>query len=279
MSTNVNSLPPGFLLSQHSLSTYQRCKRRFWLRYVERQPWPMPEGEQPLEYQQHLERGVVFHRWLERAQLGLPVDEQARRSPDPLLQTWWSAWKSFDLAVLPSEITLSELPLTITLGDYRLYARYDLLAMENSGRAVIVDWKTLQTVPPLSTLRGRLQTHIYCYMLARVGSIITGGSPVIPERIEMCYWFANHPDDTVYVPYSNAMYERDEAMLTGLAREIAASPPEGFTLTEHRELCAACVYRTLCERSIEPGAERTVTWLDEEIDFNVDLEQTPAIDW
>ena len=275
----VNHLPPGFQLSQHSLSTYQRCKRRFWLKYVQRQPWPVAEVEQPLEYQQHLERGVVFHRWLERAQLGLPVDQQVGAVNDLLLQAWWSAWKSFDYTLLPNQVLLPELPLTISLGIYRLYARYDLIALTPGGRAVIMDWKTLQTVPPLRTLRTRMQTRIYCYILASTGSVLTGGAPVAPEQIEMCYWFANAPDATVYLPYSRASFEDDRLLLTSLAEEIAASPEEAFTLTDRRELCASCQYRTLCERAAAPEAARAADWLDEDVDFAIDLERTPSVDW
>ncbi|MCE5258759.1 MAG: PD-(D/E)XK nuclease family protein [Chloroflexi bacterium] len=279
MSAAANHLPAGFQLSQHSLSTYQRCKRRFWLRYVQRQPWPMAEGEQPLEYQQHLQRGVIFHRWLERAQLGLPVDLQVNATDDPLLQSWWSAWKSFDYALLPHEVLLSEYPLTIGLGAYRLYARYDLIALQREGRAVIVDWKTLQAVPSLKTLRTRLQTRIYCYMLACAGNILTQGAPVAPERIEMCYWFANEPEATVYIPYSRANLEDDRVLLTELAEEIAGAPEEAFTKTERQEYCITCAYRTLCERAGTSGSPRAAEWLDEDVDFALDLERTPAVDW
>ena len=92
MSNSLLALPEGFLFSQHSLTTYQRCKRRFWYRYVQRQPWPMAEDKEPLQYQQQLARGVTFHRWLERAHLGLPVTEQVAASNDPELQAWWRAW-------------------------------------------------------------------------------------------------------------------------------------------------------------------------------------------
>lgn len=279
MSTNIEHLPAGFLLSQHSLSTYQRCKRRFWLKYVQHQPWPVTETEQPLEYQRHLERGVVFHRWIERSLMGLAADTQASLGDDPELTTWWAAWKSFDLAQLPDELRLPELPLTIRLGIFRLYARYDLVALKRGERAVIMDWKTLQSVPPLGVLRHRMQTRIYCYMLARAGSVITGGAALAPEQVEMCYWFTVQPEAMVTIPYTRAAYEQDQQLLNSLAEEIASLPAEAFTLTDKRENCAACQYRTLCERSASQPGQKPADWLDEDADFALDLDSVPAVDW
>jgi hypothetical protein len=273
------ALPAGFLFSQHSLTTYQRCKRRFWYRYVQRQPWPMAEDQEPLAYQQQLARGVVFHRWLERAQLGLPVNEQAVASDDLELQAWWRAWLSFDMSTLPRDVRRAELPLVTALGRHRLYARYDLLALDHSGRAVIIDWKTMHSVPPLPILRNRLQTRIYCCILASAGSVYTA-EPLQPEQITMGYWFANQPQAAVYLPYSRAGYEADQHLLRSLVTEIDTLPADGFTLTEQRAQCLRCNYRTLCERSsgaadATPGND----WLDEEVDFKLDLEQAPIIDW
>ena len=40
----MSLIEPGHLFSQHSLRTYQRCPRRFLLRYIDRQPWPAPNA-------------------------------------------------------------------------------------------------------------------------------------------------------------------------------------------------------------------------------------------
>lgn len=270
-------LPEGFLLSQHSLSTYQRCKRRFLLKYVHRQPWPVSEGDEPLETQQHLERGVLFHRWIERALQGLPSTVTGSRISDSVLAAWWDAWRAFDLEQLPQGIILVELPLVVALPPFRLYARYDMLALKSGGRSVIMDWKTLQSVPSVRTLSSRLQTRIYSCVLADAGAVLTGGVPIDPESIEMGYWFADAPDNTVFLAYSRIQHDADRAFLTGLAQEIASLPEEAFAKTEQLSLCASCTYRTLCERA--DGSASGAEWLDEEIDFALDSEATPFVDW
>ena len=280
MSDSSRALPEGFLFSQHSLTTYQRCKRRFWFKYAQHQPWPMAEDKEPLQYQQQLARGVVFHRWLERAHLGLPVSEQVAASNDLELQSWWRAWLTFDETTLPQDVRQAELPLVVPLGRHRLYARYDLLTLDRSGRAVIIDWKTLRTVPPLAVLRNRLQTRIYCYILASAGTVFTEVSQLKPEQISMCYWFANDPQATVYLPYSRTLFDADQQLLNSLVAEIDSLPEQGFTLTEQRAQCARCNYRTLCERATDSTSlAQGIDWLDEDVDFNLELDKAPIIDW
>ena len=184
-------IEPGYLFSQHSLNTFSRCRRRFLLKYVDRQPWPMPEEEDPLEYAEHLARGRVFHQWLARDHLGLPVDAIAAACDDALLQRWWAAYQVFDHEQLPSGWQQAELPVVVPLGAHRLYARYDLLALDMDGEAVIVDWKTLETVPSRRILETRVQTRVYLYTLVAAGQVLTGGPPVEPDRAAMLYLVAN----------------------------------------------------------------------------------------
>ena len=69
-----------------------------------------------------------------------------------------------------------ELTLSVPLGDHRLIAKFDLLAIEPGGRAVIVDWKTGQRRQGQSWLAGRLQTRVYRYVLAQAGAHLNDGA-------------------------------------------------------------------------------------------------------
>ncbi len=176
MTEETGLIPPGYLFSQHSLNTYLRCPRRFLLKYVEHQPWPMPEEQDPLGYEAHLARGRVLHHWLARHHLGLEMEPIVAATPDPNLQAWWRAALHFDRAALPQGLREAELPVVVPLGRYRLYARYDYLALDPAGDAVIVDWKTLETRPSAKVLRQRVQTRVYLYTLVAAGHVLTGGA-------------------------------------------------------------------------------------------------------
>jgi len=272
-------LPAGYLFSQHSLNTFVRCPRRFLLKYVDRQPWPMPEEEDPQEYLEHLARGRIFHQWLARLHLDLAVEPIASASEDAQLRAWWAAAQQFDRDELPSWLREAELPVVIPLGDYRLYARYDLVALDPGGEAVIVDWKTLAALPSERTLRSRMQTRVYLYTLVAAGHILSEGIPVNPANARMVYWFANYPDATTTIRYSAQAFREDGQYLMQLAEQIAHQPREAFARTDDLRQCAHCAYRSLCQRDEQQAAAERSDWLDEDIDFELELEDVPELDY
>jgi len=272
-------IQPGHLFSQHSLNTYLRCRRRFLLKYVDRQPWPTPEDEDPWTYQNHLLRGRIFHQWLAREHLGLDMAPIVAACDDPRLRAWWDAVSRFDRDTLPSGLREAELPVVVPLGAYRLYARYDYLALDPGGDAVIVDWKTLEHLPSLRILRERVQTRVYLYTLVAAGHVLTGGVPVRADRTAMLYWFANFPEQTATIPYSQQAFQRDGRELLRLANEIAAQPREAFARTDDLRTCARCNYRTLCERVDVGPAEEGEDWLDEDLDFELELEEVEELEY
>jgi CRISPR/Cas system-associated exonuclease Cas4 (RecB family) len=278
-------IQPGYLFSQHSLDTYRRCKRRFLLKYVDRQPWPCLEDDNPLPYRQHLERGRVFHHWLARRHVGIDMGPIVRAHEDLDLRRWWREVERFDWCALPSGLREAELPVVVPIGAYRLYARFDLLALDVGGDAVIVDWKTLERRPSQRTLRDRMQTRIYLYALIAAGRVLTGGTPIAPDQASMLYWFAIFPEETATVSYSEAEYCRDGEMLEDLIKEVANLPRDAFAPTDDVRQCAHCNYATLCHReAATPGVasaagDDAVDWLDEDVDFAIELEQVQELDY
>ena len=272
-------IEPGHLFSQHSLNTFLRCPRRFLLKYVDRQPWPMPEDEEPEKYQKSLERGRIFHQWLARRQLGIDMEPIVSACPDVELRGWWRAAQGFALDELPSAIREAELAIAVPLGDYRLYARFDYVAIDPGEDAAIVDWKTLVTVPSDRRLRQRIQTRVYLYTLVAAGSVLTGGVPIEPENARMIYWFANYPTQTATVPYSRQAFQRDARDLESLVMDIVQRRREDMHMTDDRRECTRCNYRSLCRRTgiVESGEEKD--WLDEDLDFDLELEDVPELDY
>lgn len=250
-------LAPDFTFSQHSLGDFKDCPRRFYLKYVARQPWPLvevsPQALDALRYREDLQRGARFHRWIERYWLGLPEPPDLS---DPTLAQWWAKFTQTDFNDLPPQ-RLPEVELVAALGAHSVYARFDLLAITppeaDEPRAVIVDWKTLHHPEDLSLefYKNRIQTRVYLYVLATAGSAFTEGRPLKPEQCSLRYWLVNHPGDPwIEISYSQAQYERDRAQLGGLIESILARQDEAaFEMTADERQCTYCTFRTLCRRS------------------------------
>ena len=111
------------------------------------------------------------------------------------------------------------------LGEFALTARFDLLAVDEvSGRAVVVDWKTMRGERAMRSdfLRERVQTRVYLYALAMAGGPYRGEVDG-PPGCEFHYWMANAPGDRwVRFVYDLASFERDRAYLTSLSVDAAA---------------------------------------------------------
>ena len=258
-------LDPAFKFSQHSLSDFVDCPRRFYLRYVAKQAWPLvetdPLGLDPFQRQLYLWRGTVLHRWIERHWLGVP----AAASDDPELNLWWVRFQNTDFSDLPAQ-RLPELALVAALDERLLYARFDLLAVED-GRAIIIDWKTLrgERAPRYQVFAERLQTRIYLYVLATASAAYNNGVPFAPEQIRMRYWLANFPDAPwVEVPYSEEQYARDREWLQQLIADVTRREGEAqFEMTPDERKCAYCTYRTLCRRTeAQAQPPQSDQWID-----------------
>ncbi len=246
------ALPTDFQFSQGSLQDYVDCPRRFRLRHVQRLAWPAPEAEPLAEHEQTVRRGAAFHRLIQQHGVGIPAERLSSLVTDEEVERWWRNYLTGGPADLPPSRSY-EVVLSAPLGDWRLLARYDLVAVEAGRRAVIVDWKTSQRRPQRSWMAGRLQTQVYPYVLVRAGGELNGGQPFRPEQVEMVYWFANAPAEPLRFAYDAAQYAADEARLAALVAEIGALGDEDFPMAADERHCRYCVYRSLCARGVEAG--------------------------
>src|SRR6185503_18104549 len=126
---------------------YTDCARRFKLRYLDRLSYPAVETEPTLENEKHLQEGEYFHRLVQQHLIGIPADQIAKLANTPPLQRWWGNFQSFRQTNLASLTNcLTEVTLSAPLGNYRLLAKYDLIAIEND-KVTIYDWKTYRKRP------------------------------------------------------------------------------------------------------------------------------------
>jgi len=252
--------PADLQFSQASLQDFVDCPRRFHLRYVLRVVWPAIAAEPVEEYERHQQLGLTFHRMVQQHLVGIP---EARLSPlaaDPDLERWWRNYSVYHPAGMSPDAAADaahrypEVTLTASLVERRLLAKYDLVVVQPGLRAVIFDWKTSPTRTKPLTLKARLQTRVYRYLLARAGAHFNAGQPFDPTQIEMIYWFAEHPEAPVRLPYDAAQYHDDEVYLTGLIEQILSLDEDAFTPTEDERRCAYCPYRSYCDRGVKAGA-------------------------
>lgn len=273
------NLPDDFVFSQTSLQDYVDCPRRFELRYVLRQRWPAPEVDDMLEFEARMEKGDQFHHLVHQHLAGIAAEKLLASSGDADVRRWFEMYLETGLEDVP-EPRRPETTITVPLGEAMVLAKFDLLAVEPGGRALIVDWKTSERLPSAERLAKRLQTIVYRYVLAAGGDAFYGGQPIPPERIEMIYWYADHEGTTRRFPYDARQFAADAAYLEGLANEIATRP--AFPLTPDVTRCRFCPYRSLCDRGVQAG--RLEEWDDgeDEIDlttFTLDIDQIAEIEY
>jgi hypothetical protein len=239
-----------FTFSQSSMQDYADCPRRFQLRYIEQLAWPAVETEPAIENERHQQEGLLFHRLVQQHLIGLPTEKLARLANTPDLRRWWGNWQDFrslaDFGSLYPELTLSA-----PLGQHRLLAKYDLVAVRSDKKALIFDWKTYHKRPRDEWMAARLQTRVYRALLIQAGAHLNQQMPFQPEQIEMIYWYADFPAEPAHFPYTAGQYKRDWDALTSLVAEIAAR--RDFPLTDNEEKCAYCSYRSYCNRGTRAG--------------------------
>ena len=271
-------------LSQSSLQDHVDCARRFHLRYIERLSYPAIESEPALENEKHQQEGEYFHRLVQQYLIGIPGEQIAKIANTVNLQKWWENFSTSenltgllreDLSGLYPEATLSA-----PLGNFRLVAKYDLIATEN-GKATIYDWKTYRKHPRNEWLATRMQTRVYRALLVHAGVHLNNGLPFKPEQIEMVYWFSDFPNEPARFAYTSAQYKRDWDMLVKLADEIlrtAQDRASSYPLTDDRTKCSYCPYRSYCDRGIRAGdIDHAEVEMEAEELFDVNFEQIGEI--
>lgn len=276
------NLPDDFTFSQSSLQDYVYCARRFELRYIKRLRYPALKTENALAYEEQKRRGDRFHKMIQQYLLGVPADLLAKSlGDDDELAGWWQTFMDDGLLGLPPKRYV-EMTLQTYLQGYRLIAKYDLLAIEPSRQAVIVDWKTTSYVPPSEEehiLESCLQTTVYRYVLAQAGAYLYG-EMIPPENIRMMYFFAARDGQRITFDYSMRQMQADEAELLQLIGDIQTS--QIFPLTEQRKHCRYCRFRSHCNRGDQAGDWNEANFDDEPSDdegFEIDFDQIAEIEF
>ena len=246
---SLPAIMPPFTFSQSSLRDFDRCPRLFLLRYVEGLEWPATAASRRWELS--LQARQRFHRLLHQHYIGVKVDAIIAAEPaDSSIRAWWEAFQQYPPALFDAE-TYPEVALSTPIGEYRLVARFDLLAVVPSRRAIIVDWKTDRLPASPDELRDRWQTVVYQYVLAVAGAPYFGGALPLPESISMVYWFADYAASPVILGYEGGCHEEARRRLSAKIAEIARLPASEFAPCDDERICGYCAYQSYCKRGLE----------------------------
>jgi len=239
-------LPVPFIFSQSSLHDYSDCERRFYLRYIAQLTWPAVESEPILENERRQMEGQLFHRLVQQHWLGLPSDKLTRMANTSTLSQWWENYLNYDFHLDEHEI-YPELNLTAQIGNHRLTANYDLVAIRDD-KIYIFDWKTYQKRPRENLLAKTYQTRVYRTLMVQAGGYLTKNIAINPEKVEMVYWLANFPMQPILFPYNTSQSVRDWQHLDAMIDKIDTQ--EEFPMTADDKKCKFCPYRSYCDRGI-----------------------------
>ncbi len=260
-------LPDDFVYSQSSLQDYVDCRRRFFLRYVLRLAWPAAVTEPEAERENFMRLGNLFHRLIQQHVLGIPENILGESLSGDLAR-WWENYLRHPIADLP-DLRRAEVMVSAPLADRRLEAKFDLLAIDPGERAVIVDWKTSRRRPSPQYLADRLQSRVYPFLLAQTAQDVGFRDTILPEQIEMIYWFSDYPGEPHRFTYSKAQLQADEKILTTLVEEVDRLEEKEFERTTEVVRCTYCPYRSLCRRGDSAGEYQA--W-NEDAEVDVEME-------
>jgi len=276
-------LPSNFQFSQSNLQDFSDCPRRFQLKYINQLSWPAVEAEPALKNERLLILGNNFHKLAQQHFLGVPKEDlNAIAGKNEHLSKWLEHFLIYQSQITHKSTQLfPEISLSAPIADYRLFAKFDLLSVDPENHLIIYDWKTSRNLPKRAWLQNRLQTHVYPYILFRSANSIPLLDEVSPDKINMVYWFSNHPSEPVHFRYDTKQFKRDDSFLTKLVKQVEALHSEdAAALTADLKLCEYCVYRSLCNRGIEAGSSDEMDLPDDyEIGIDFNFEQIAEIEF
>ncbi len=258
----ISIVTDSLLLSRYKLTTFLACQRRFELRYLQKLPWP----QRPLSVQDEdvLARGQAFHQVLQRHFLGWEVEPAT--IGDAQVRQWYLLFQNSKLQ-LPQGRVLTEMSLTIPLGQHLLNGRFDLLILgtneQGEPTAHLFDWKTGKAQDS-SKLKHDWQTRLYLAMLAEGGAALFAQqqAQLKPENISITYWYVTEPDAPRTLTYSSAQHAENWADLQMIASQIDAQFAQNdWPKTDDLSECQRCAYQMICQRQ---AAGTAVPILDED---------------
>ena len=239
----TNLMPSNFVFSQSSLQTFDYCPRRFYLRYLKKLVWP---AQMVSEHNQTKDRdaGVRFHQLIHQYFIGIELEtlqKIANYDSDSRMADWFKNFLQSPYANLPGSL-YPEQSFQTEIAGYQLIAKVDLLQIHDN-QIKIYDWKTSQKLPKASSLLKQAQSKVYPLVISRA---------IAPksQKLSLIYWEANLPDQTIGLESTEADWQKFENEISKQILEISNLKEEEFVMTDDRQKCGWCEYRSFCHRAV-----------------------------
>ena len=228
-------------ITQTQISAFERCPRFYYLKSVRRLVWPVETGK-PLR----ISEGEDFHLLIRQIILGFSPENLIVPGNDEKVKRWLDIFLQENPLKLMGSVT-AEKEVSLSFAEVLWLGKFDALAIDED-RITIFDWKTGAVQPDRNHFLSTPQTRLYRFLARSCAARLLGSGPhLIPaDNIEMVYWFPEHPDQTIRLPYSEEEYQQDMTYLRTRAAEMSSDKEEAYPRTGKARQCEACVYRTYC---------------------------------
>lgn len=228
-------------ITQTQIMAYERCKRAYFLKYVRELAWPVEKTAR-----QEMQRGADFHLLVRQLIMGFPEASLLFPADNGKIREWV---RSFCMSrpLEGYEQVFPEKEVTSLFADVMWLGKFDALAIRDD-RITVYDWKTTGHRGDVSSYAASPQTRLYRFLAMTCAPRLLGsGLHGIPaENIEMVYWFPEHPEDAVRLPYSEQAYQEDMTWLHMKAREMCSDNEADYPCTEKVRGCRFCDYEAYC---------------------------------
>ena len=228
-------------ITQTQISAYERCKRCYFLKYVRKLAWPVEVNSR-----QEMQRGADFHLLVRQMIMGFPPESLLLPAGDEKIAKWVENFgKSMPLKGYGQ--VFAEKEVSVLYSDVLWLGKFDALALRDD-RIMIFDWKTTDHRADAAVYRESPQTRLYRFLAKSCAPRLLGaGLHGIPaENIEMVYWFPEHPEEPIRLPYSETDYQEDMTWLRLKAREMSSEEEADYPCRDNLRACRFCGYETYC---------------------------------
>ncbi len=228
-------------ITQTQISAYERCRRYYYLKYIKKLAWPVEESTRA-----EIQKGADFHLLAHQLIMGMDPSELLFPADDEKMRRWIDNFCRM-VPLREYDQVLAEKEVSALHSGVLWLGMFDALAIRDD-RITVYDWKTTGHPVNSSDYLRTPQTRLYRFLAKMCAPRLLGiGLHGLPaENIEMIYWFPEHPETGIRLPYSESAFREDLTWLELKAAELTSGQPDDYPRTSENRRCRFCKYQTHC---------------------------------